>query len=256
MQSNATAAAEQVGLVHDPMAMQPFIGYNVKVRNIVCLQISCFSTRHKAKCVCGGGIRVFNYFLIAFINASSILPLEMLTKAHHSRFLSSNTTRPLQDYFAHWLDVPALAAAATPAGKEVCLPKIFNVNWFQRDADTKKFVWPGYSENSRVLKWIIERCSASSGTPHDASGNINAEVTPIGYVPAPGAIDVSNLDGIDNSQLRALCAVDVERWREETAGIRSYFERDLMEGDETKPVPARLVDQLNALETRLGVKSS
>ena len=72
------------------------------------------------------------------------------------------------DYFAHWIDVGKGADATK-------LPKIFYVNWFRRDADGG-FLWPGFGENSRVLKWVVERLE----------GTAAAVETPIGYVPTPG----------------------------------------------------------------------
>src|SRR5208337_2496036 len=78
------------------------------------------------------------------------------------------------DYFEHWLSFPSRTNK---------LPKIFQVNWFRTGRD-KKFLWPGYGENIRVLKWITER----------AKGTADAVETPIGYVPAPGSIDLDGLD--------------------------------------------------------------
>ena len=79
-------------------------------------------------------------------------------------------------YFQHWIDVGKEADASK-------LPKIFYVNWFRRDADGG-FLWPGFGENSRVLKWVIERMD----------GKADAVETPIGFVPAPGGLDIEGLD--------------------------------------------------------------
>lgn len=129
MRSQATAAADQKGLVFDPMAMKPFIGYNVK------------------------------------------------------------------DYWQHWLDMERPG---------VQLPKIFHVNWFQKNT-AGKFIWPGFGENSRVLKWILER----------VDGTATAQQTPIGLVPTPNAVDLTNLDKFDAQQLASLLEVCPKAWAEE-----------------------------------------
>jgi phosphoenolpyruvate carboxykinase (GTP) len=131
------------------------------------------------------------------------------------------------DYFAHWLKVGASTDASN-------LPKIFFVNWFRKD-DAGKFVWPGFGENSRVLKWISERLG----------GTADAVETPIGLLPAPGALDVSGLD-LSDEQLDLLLTVDVETWREEASLVKPHYERF---GSHT---PAELWDQLAQLEQRLG----
>jgi phosphoenolpyruvate carboxykinase (GTP) len=108
------------------------------------------------------------------------------------------------DYFAHWLKIGHTGAA----GK---LPRLFYVNWFRKDADGR-FVWPGFGENSRVLKWIIERLS----------GDAEAVSTPIGYLPAPGSLD---LDGLHLSQAdeELLLTVDTQAWKHEAEGIPAFF---------------------------------
>ncbi|HET8590260.1 MAG TPA: phosphoenolpyruvate carboxykinase (GTP) [Nakamurella sp.] len=131
------------------------------------------------------------------------------------------------DYLAHWLQV---GSSADP-GK---LPKIFYVNWFRRDADGG-FLWPGFRENSRVLKWVIERLE----------GSAEATETPIGYVPAPGALDISGLDLSEAAVAEAL-RVDPDEWREELPLIREWFD---IFGDD---LPAGLRDELRQLEARLG----
>ena len=109
------------------------------------------------------------------------------------------------DYFGHWLE---LGAAADPAK----LPRIYFVNWFRKD-ERGKFVWPGYGENSRVLKWIVERLQ----------GTAEAVETPIGRLPAPGSLDVSGL-GLTEEQLKLLLSVDLEIWRKEASLIPPFYE--------------------------------
>ena len=131
------------------------------------------------------------------------------------------------DYLAHWITV----------GKqhdESKLPRVYYVNWFRRDADGG-FLWPGFGENSRVLKWIIERIE----------GKADAVETPIGYVPAPGAIDIEGLDVTDEAMAAAL-AVDTEEWTAEIPQITEWFEKF---GDY---LPAVLWTELDSLKARLG----
>ena len=130
------------------------------------------------------------------------------------------------DYFAHWLEM----GEHTDASK---LPKIFYVNWFRKDADGG-WLWPGFGENSRVLKWIVER----------VSGKGEVVETPIGYLPAPDAIDTSGLD-VTAEQMDELLNVDVEEWLKEIDSIREHYERF---GDK---LPKILSDELEALEARL-----
>ena len=130
------------------------------------------------------------------------------------------------DYFAHWLEM----GKRTDASK---LPKIFYVNWFRKDADGG-WLWPGFGENSRVLKWIVER----------VSGKGDALETPIGYLPTEGAIDTSGLDVTDD-QMAELLDVDVEEWLNEIESIREHYARF----EET--LPAVLSDELDTLEARL-----
>ena len=130
------------------------------------------------------------------------------------------------DYFTHWLEM----GKNTDASK---LPKIFYVNWFRKDADGG-WLWPGFGENSRVLKWIVER----------VSGKGEAVETPIGYLPASGAIDTSGLD-VTDEQMDELLHVDVEEWLNEIESIREHYARF----EET--LPQALSDELAALEARL-----
>jgi phosphoenolpyruvate carboxykinase (GTP) len=130
------------------------------------------------------------------------------------------------DYFRHWLDVGARHDAAK-------LPRIFNVNWFRKGPDGH-FLWPGYGENSRVLKWIFER----------VSGTTQAVDTPIGRLPSPGALDVSGLK-LPESDLAELTRADAEAWTAELPSIRKHYDRF---GDR---LPQGLSDELAALEKRL-----
>jgi phosphoenolpyruvate carboxykinase (GTP) len=130
------------------------------------------------------------------------------------------------DYFVHWLEI----GRATDADK---LPKLFWVNWFRRGEDGS-FLWPGFGDNSRVLRWVVER----------VSGEGEAVDTPIGRVPAPGAIDTSGLD-VDEATLAELVAVDADSWRQELPQIDEHY-RTI--GDR---VPGELREQLTALDKRL-----
>ena len=129
------------------------------------------------------------------------------------------------DYFAHWLKI-----GQRPGAK---LPKIYFVNWFRKDQDGK-FVWPGFGENSRVLKWVSERLS----------GKAEAVDTPIGRLPTKGSLDVSGLD-ITDSQLDLLLSVDGEVWAEEASLIPPAYEKF------GERMPQALWDQHAALVQRL-----
>ncbi|MQA87453.1 MAG: phosphoenolpyruvate carboxykinase (GTP) [Streptosporangiales bacterium] len=130
------------------------------------------------------------------------------------------------DYFAHWLKI----AGMTDPEK---LPRIYYVNWFRRD-DEGRFVWPGFGENSRVLKWIVERLN----------GQAEAAATPIGKVPTARALDTSGLD-IDERSLDLLLSVDPDIWEQEAALIRDYLR---IFGER---LPGQLWDEYNALLERL-----
>jgi phosphoenolpyruvate carboxykinase (GTP) len=130
------------------------------------------------------------------------------------------------DYFNHWIEVGKSADA-------VKLPKIFYVNWFRRNEDGK-FVWPGFGENIRVLKWAIQRIE----------GTAAAVDTPIGRVPTPGGLDVTGLD-MSQDDLTDALAVDIEQWRNEIPGIEEWFTKI---GDK---VPTSLRDELESLKLRL-----
>ena len=130
------------------------------------------------------------------------------------------------DYMKHWLDIGKMT---TPDK----LPKIFMVNWFRKD-EKGKFIWPGYGENSRVIKWVCERCS----------GGGEVDTTAIGYLPASGAIDTEGLDITDDAMAQLL-TVDKGRWLQEAASIRAFFETL---GDK---LPEEQKAQIDALDERL-----
>lgn len=130
------------------------------------------------------------------------------------------------DYFAHWLRV------GRQGGDK--MPKIFHVNWFRKNA-AGKFMWPGYSDNSRVLKWIFERCD----------GRAPAVETAIGRLPAEGALDTQGMN-IDPADLKALTSVDTDGWKAEVPSIREHF---AMFGAK---LPPELDNELEALAQRLG----
>jgi len=130
------------------------------------------------------------------------------------------------DYFAHWLKIGASADAAN-------LPKIFWVNWF-RKGDDGRFLWPGFGDNSRVLKWVLER----------VEGKGSAVETAIGRVPTPDAMDTTGLD-IDAGTLEELLTVDNESWRQEIPLIEQHY------ASIGTRLPSQLEDQLDSLEKRL-----
>lgn len=132
------------------------------------------------------------------------------------------------DYFAHWL---RLGEAADP-GK---LPKIFQVNWFRRDADGR-FLWPGFGDNVRVLKWALERIE----------GTAAADATAIGYVPVPSSLDLSGFSEAGKRSARAALEVHHAEWADEVASIEDWYASI---GADTLPGP--LGDQLAALKNRL-----
>jgi phosphoenolpyruvate carboxykinase (GTP) len=132
------------------------------------------------------------------------------------------------DYFGHWLKTGAEAADPSK------LPKIYYVNWFRRGAEGR-FVWPGFGENSRVLKWIVERLD----------GRADGVQTPIGVLPTRQALDTDGLD-ITDADLDLLLTVDRDVWREEAALVPPHLE---MFGEHT---PKELWDEYRALVRRLG----
>ena len=135
------------------------------------------------------------------------------------------------DYIQHWID---LGKHADPDK----LPKIFYVNWFRRD-DNGRFMWPGFGENSRVLKWIAER----------VDDKVDAVETPIGYVPAEEGLDVEGLE-IDEKDLREVVSYNEQEWRDEAPRVGRWFDQFGWR------LPRELVDELRQLETALGRQPS
>jgi phosphoenolpyruvate carboxykinase (GTP) len=129
------------------------------------------------------------------------------------------------DYMAHWLAIGERQGAV--------LPRVYQVNWFRRDADGR-FLWPGFGENARVLAWIHARCEGGAG----------ASETPIGLVPEPGALDTSGLELADRD-LAELLRVDDEAWRAELPLIEEHLAQF---GDH---LPAAVAAELDELRTRL-----
>ena len=130
------------------------------------------------------------------------------------------------DYFAHWIDI----------GKnsdESKMPKIFFVNWFRRGGDGR-FLWPGFGENSRVMKWVIDRIEQKAG----------GKTTPIGTVPTADDLDLSGLD-VDAADVNEALSVNAAEWREELPLIEEWFE---FVGDK---LPTGIKDEFDALKTRL-----
>ena len=161
------AAAGAVGVLrHDPMAMKPFIGYNVG------------------------------------------------------------------DYWAHWLEM------GEKLGDKA--PKIFNVNWFKKDADGN-FMWPGFGDNMRVLDWIIKRCE----------GTVDAVETPIGYVPKPEDINREGIeDEVSLDRMKELLAIDKDLWTAEIKEMRRYYDEDIKA--KGGHIPEALYKELDKIEARLG----
>ena len=129
------------------------------------------------------------------------------------------------DYFAHWLKM----GGATAASK---LPKLFYVNWFRQDKG--RFLWPGYGENSRVLKWIFERCD----------GKVHAKETPIGRIPEAADLDTRGLN-VPAADIETLLSVDIEGWLAEVPLIKEHFAHF------GNHLPKGLNDEVKALEQRL-----
>lgn len=168
MRSQATSAADQTGLVNDPMAMKAFCGYNIK------------------------------------------------------------------DYFDHWLRLGRRT--------DLKMPKIFHVNWFQKDA-AGRFVWPGFGENIRVLEWIFNRCAGAGG----------AMTTPIGLVPEKGAINLSGLK-LTAAEEHQLFHISRNLWLKEAEAAKTYYNKTLNPANsppDEPAVPRELLSELKDLITRL-----
>ena len=129
------------------------------------------------------------------------------------------------DYWAHWLKMGTMIPNA---------PKIFHVNWFRTD-DNGNFIWPGFGDNMRVLLWILDRCE----------GKVDANITPIGYVPNAEDIDVEGLEGVDLDTIKALLEVDVDSWLADVENIKEFY------AQVGARVPTAMYDELAALEARL-----
>jgi phosphoenolpyruvate carboxykinase (GTP) len=129
------------------------------------------------------------------------------------------------DYFRHWLETgPRLTNP----------PLIFHVNWFRKDA-AGKFLWPGFGDNMRVLKWIIDRCEGRGG----------AGESPIGRVPRAEELDLDGLEGVSPERMRELLAVKPEEWAKELKGQKEFFQT-------LEPyLPNELLEELEKLGQRL-----
>ncbi len=130
------------------------------------------------------------------------------------------------DYLNHWIEMSKVNDAAK-------LPKIFYVNWFRRDEDGG-FLWPGFSENSRVLKWAIERLE----------GTADAVETPIGYIPTVDSLDLDGLD-VDRDAVEQALRVDPQEWKQELPQISEWFDKF------GEKLPAVLWTELDGLKSRL-----
>jgi phosphoenolpyruvate carboxykinase (GTP) len=132
----------------------------------------------------------------------------------------------MADYFGHWLRI---GERADPSN----LPRIYYVNWFRKDAKGR-FLWPGFGENSRVIAWVFRRCE----------GTGEAAQTPIGNVPAAGAIETDGLD-VSDEDMAELTRVDPAEWKDELPSMHEHFAQF---GDR---LPEALRAQLQGLEQRL-----
>lgn len=130
------------------------------------------------------------------------------------------------DFFAHWLSI---GRKSSPEN----LPKIFYVNWFRKSADNL-WLWPGYAENSRVLKWVFER----------VEGGGKAVQSPIGWLPTPDAIDLGGLD-VSRAEMEELLRIDKDAWLKEIPGIEEHYAKF---GDR---LPKELRSELEGLKKRL-----
>ena len=129
------------------------------------------------------------------------------------------------DYFRHWFEIGARLGDNAP--------RIFYVNWFRKDTDGN-WLWPGFGENSRVLKWICGRIE----------GTADAVETPIGYVPTPDALDLNGLD-VPDAHVKELLSVNANDWRSELPDLREFYAGF---GDH---LPQELLTELNVLDQRL-----
>ena len=150
----------------------------------------------------------------------------------------------MADYFQHWLNVGQVhstssgQASSGLAGKK--LPKIFHVNWFRKDT-AGKFIWPGFGDNIRVLKWILERCQPEHARKDHEGG---AKKTPIGYVPTPESINLSGLN-LDPKTVEELFSVKPSEWKQELQDQKEFFKKF------GSRIPDAILKQYNELERRL-----
>ena len=131
----------------------------------------------------------------------------------------------MADYFAHWIRMGT--AVPNP-------PRMFHVNWFRQD-DQGRFIWPGFGENMRVLRWILERCQGKGA----------AVESPIGMLPTTDGIDRGGLD-VDDRTMTELLSVSRDDWKAEAAGVGEFFAK--FDGR----LPDEMERQRQALEKRLG----
>ena len=131
------------------------------------------------------------------------------------------------DYVGHWLDIGKQADAEK-------LPKVYQVNWFRRDEEDGSFLWPGFGENARVLKWVVERLE----------GTADAVETPVGLVPTVDALDTTGLD-MTREQVEKALAVNTSDWVAETELISEWLDRF---GDN---LPTQIRDEFNTLKQRV-----
>ena len=132
----------------------------------------------------------------------------------------------MADYFRHWLELGKRDGAV--------LPKVFYVNWFRKDPEDGRWLWPGFGENARVLEWVFRRCD-------DA---VEADETPIGRVPTAGALNTDGL-AIGADDVAELLRVEPDEWLGEVDPIREFY------GKFGGKLPGELREQLDALEQRL-----
>ena len=132
----------------------------------------------------------------------------------------------MADYFEHWLEIGRREGAK--------LPKLYNVNWFRKDLASGEYLWPGFGENSRVLKWVFERCD----------GGAEAVETPIGLLPTDDALDLTGVD-VSAERMHEVLKVDLDEWRAEIPLIREFFDQF---GDK---LPEELRIALDGLEGRI-----
>jgi phosphoenolpyruvate carboxykinase (GTP) len=131
------------------------------------------------------------------------------------------------DYFAHWLEM---------GGRIANPPKIFNVNWFRTD-DDGHFIWPGYGENFRVIKWALDRCR----------GEADADESAIGYIPRPEDIDTAGIeDEVSAETLKELLSIDKDSWASEIENQTEFFSK-------FDRLPDEIRNQQNELKKRLGL---